>query len=290
MVCPRRQRRRQALSLSASGPRSGYDVGGAERQGCAGAAASRPPTNQRCVALPVLFDSELFQEVVSAACLEQDLQILPAGSQTEIGERGVTLSGGQKARICFARALNRVRAAAVKPEIVFLDSPLAAVDVHVGEQLFDCIQNGTGMRETTRVLATNQLQFLKHVDHVIALKDGKVEFEGSYVDFLEAGLEISGLAKAQASSSEDKAIDASKDVPAPVAEKDKEGQEGSGGDAKTTSTEEAAIGSVLLDVYLSTIRNAGGTSKGSQNRFMVIIWYAIACTLPLKFCPVAGWL
>jgi ABC-type multidrug transport system fused ATPase/permease subunit len=66
------------------------------------------------------------KKVIHYACLEQDLKILPFGLDTEIGEKGINISGGQKARIGLARALYSDR------EIYLLDDILSAVDVHVG--------------------------------------------------------------------------------------------------------------------------------------------------------------
>ena len=69
-----------------------------------------------------------------SCCLLPDLEQLPAAEETGIGEKGINISGGQKARIALARAVYR------GAEIYILDDVLAAVDVHVGEHLFkQCI-------------------------------------------------------------------------------------------------------------------------------------------------------
>lgn len=80
---------------------------------------------------------------LEVSALDQDLDALPVGDLTEIGEKGLTLSGGQKARVALARAVF-----GTQPDgLVLLDDPLAAVDAHVGEHMFQrCIVEVTGAR------------------------------------------------------------------------------------------------------------------------------------------------
>lgn len=80
------------------------------------------------------FDPALYATVIKACALEEDLKHMPAGDETEIGERGISISGGQKARLALARA------AYSRASIQLLDDPLSAVDPAVGRVLFDkCI-------------------------------------------------------------------------------------------------------------------------------------------------------
>eukprot|EP00581_Thalassiosira_minuscula_P016410 CAMPEP_0183715472 /NCGR_PEP_ID=MMETSP0737-20130205/9671_1 /TAXON_ID=385413 /ORGANISM="Thalassiosira miniscula, Strain CCMP1093" /LENGTH=1569 /DNA_ID=CAMNT_0025944567 /DNA_START=70 /DNA_END=4779 /DNA_ORIENTATION=+ len=82
--------------------------------------------------LPV--DEERYKLAVEVCSLSHDLKLLPHGDQTEIGEKGITLSGGQKARVALARAVYH------DADVYLLDDPLAAVDAHVGKDLFNkCI-------------------------------------------------------------------------------------------------------------------------------------------------------
>lgn len=78
------------------------------------------------------FDDERFAAAIDAACLAPDLAAMPAGDQTEIGENGVNLSGGQKARVSFARTLYN----SWKCDLFVFDDPFAACDVHVAERMF----------------------------------------------------------------------------------------------------------------------------------------------------------
>ena len=79
-------------------------------------------------------DEERYQLALKVCSLSHDLKLLPHGDKTEIGEKGITLSGGQKARVALARAVYH------DADIYLLDDPLAAVDAHVGKDLFNkCI-------------------------------------------------------------------------------------------------------------------------------------------------------
>jgi len=130
------------------------------------------------------YDADRYQRVIGACALEPDLRILPAGDLTEIGEKGVNLSGGQRHRVALARACYQ------DADIFLLDDPLSAVDSHVGRHLMDeCI---TGLLAgKTRVLVTHQLQYLSSSDAVIVLsKGGKVIEYDTYDNLLSKGLDF----------------------------------------------------------------------------------------------------
>lgn len=119
------------------------------------------------------YDSVRYAEVVKACSLLKDLKIFPNGDETLIGERGVTLSGGQKARINLARAVYR------QADIYLLDDPLSAVDTEVGRHIFDqCITKL--LKGKITVLVTHQHQYLKNVEQILVLNSGIIENQGSY--------------------------------------------------------------------------------------------------------------
>ncbi|CAK8678304.1 unnamed protein product [Clavelina lepadiformis] len=133
------------------------------------------------------YDSLRYGAVIKACALTKDLEALAFSDQTLVGERGVTLSGGQKARINLARAAYRE-----KSDIILLDDPLSAVDAAVAAQLFhDCICGY--MREKVRVLVTHQLQFLKGADQVLILKEGAVAGLGTYEELQAKGTDFAAL-------------------------------------------------------------------------------------------------
>ena len=148
-----------------------------------------------CFGLPL--DEQLYQRVVHACALLPDLKILPGGDMTQIGEKGVNLSGGQKARISLARACY------AQASVVLLDDPLSAVDAHVGKHLFRHVLGRRGiLAGATRVLVTHQTQFLPLADQIIVMEAGCVAHTGTYPQLREAGVDLTALKGEQHNSLE----------------------------------------------------------------------------------------
>ncbi|KAK0453030.1 multidrug resistance-associated ABC transporter [Armillaria borealis] len=131
----------------------------------------------------ILFGQELdedrLQEVISACSLERDLTMLPHGEETEIGEKGINLSGGQKARVSLARV------AYSSSEIVLLDDPLSAVDACVGKSILDnCLLKGP-LASKTRILVTHTLHVLDKVDYIYVVDEGVIKEQGTYTYLIE---------------------------------------------------------------------------------------------------------
>ena len=119
------------------------------------------------------FVEEKFNKIIEACDLGKDLSRFPKRDLTEIGQRGVILSGGQRARVSLARAIYS------DADIYLLDDPLSAVDAKVGKHLFKkCIDGFLAGR--VRILVTHQLQFLQHTDNVVVLHNGSVEYQGTF--------------------------------------------------------------------------------------------------------------
>ncbi|XP_066923803.1 ATP-binding cassette sub-family C member 4-like [Clytia hemisphaerica] len=132
------------------------------------------------------FNEERYNEVIKACALQRDLEILPLGDQTIVGERGVSLSGGQKARVNLARAVY------ADADIYIMDDPLSAVDAHVGRELYDKCVNGF-LKDKVRILVTHQLQYLGDADEILALVDGRCVAQGTFQQLNDAGLEFWNL-------------------------------------------------------------------------------------------------
>lgn len=109
----------------------------------------------------------------NSCALKPDLEMLPDGDLTEIGERGITISGGQKQRLNIARAIYS------DADIVLMDDPLSAVDAHVGRHIFDNAILGL-LRDKCRILATHQLWVLNRCDRIIWMDAGKIQAIDSF--------------------------------------------------------------------------------------------------------------
>ncbi|KAK3829900.1 MAG: ATP-binding cassette transporter 1 [Linnemannia elongata] len=125
------------------------------------------------------YDPHYYQKTIEACCLQQDFDMLLGGDMTEIGERGINLSGGQKARISLARAVY------ARADIYLFDDPLSAVDAHVGKTIFDKVVGPKGMLAgKTRVFVTHQIQYLSQSPQIMMLRDGKVVEQGNFQELM----------------------------------------------------------------------------------------------------------
>ncbi|CAJ0610332.1 unnamed protein product [Cylicocyclus nassatus] len=118
------------------------------------------------------FDEERYRRALEISALNADIAQFPHGDAVLVGDRGTSLSGGQKARIGLARAIYS------EADVFLLDDPLSAVDATVGRFLFERCICGY-MRNKTVVLVTHQIQFLNRATLVLLMKDGEVVARGS---------------------------------------------------------------------------------------------------------------
>ncbi|MBU8915686.1 ATP-binding cassette domain-containing protein [Bacillus sp. FJAT-29953] len=117
------------------------------------------------------------QTAIDLAAFRKDLQMLPEGLETLVGEKGVALSGGQKQRISIARALIK------NPEILILDDSLSAVDAKTEKKIIDNIR--TVRNGKTTIITTHRMSAVQHADHIIVLDEGFIIEEGTHEQVLE---------------------------------------------------------------------------------------------------------
>ncbi|KAI0676238.1 multidrug resistance-associated ABC transporter [Trametes maxima] len=135
----------------------------------------------------ILFDlpyvEERYQKVLEACALLSDFEILEDGDESEIGERGVNLSGGQKARVSLARAVYS------RASVLFLDDVLSAVDAHTAHHLYHQCLKGDLMRGRTLILVSHHVQLCAPgAKYIVALDNGRVQYSGDYESFGSSGV------------------------------------------------------------------------------------------------------
>ena len=118
------------------------------------------------------------ENAARAACLHDNILDFPDGYQTRIGERGVTISGGQKQRTAIARALVR------NAPIMIMDDSLSAVDTDTEEQI---LQQLRSLRKgKTNILIAHRISTVQHADHILVLDHGRCAEYGTHEELLEA--------------------------------------------------------------------------------------------------------
>ncbi|XP_026808487.1 probable multidrug resistance-associated protein lethal(2)03659 isoform X2 [Rhopalosiphum maidis] len=128
-------------------------------------------------------DKDRYNKVIDVCALKTDFEQFRYGDRTVVGEKGLSLSGGQRARVNLARAIYK------QADIYLLDDPLSAVDTRVGKHLFEkCIKEY--LKEKTCILITHQIQYLTSVDQIVLMENAKVTVEGSYQELQRSGLDF----------------------------------------------------------------------------------------------------
>jgi ATP-binding cassette subfamily B protein len=131
------------------------------------------------VALTADPQPERVREAVTMAALESDLEALPDGLQTVVGERGIMLSGGQRQRVALARGLFR------SGDLLILDDVLSAVDHQTEAQLVETVAGLAARPEAPTVLiASHRLSALRHCDLVLVLDGGRLVDSGTHTDLV----------------------------------------------------------------------------------------------------------
>lgn len=124
-------------------------------------------------------DHAVIESAARAACLHDNIMMFPEGYQTRIGERGVTISGGQKQRTAIARALVR------NAPILILDDALSAVDTDTEDQI---LQNLKTLRSgKTNLIIAHRISTVQHADHILVLDHGRAAEYGTHEELLALG-------------------------------------------------------------------------------------------------------
>eukprot|EP00937_MAST-01D_sp_MAST-1D-sp2_P004006 g4006.t1 len=264
-----------------AGTDAGFDAAGF-RLDLRGGAHVRVPEGG-LVVITGIVDEQAYALALARARLADDLAALPAGDATEIGERGINLSGGQKARVALARVVYSGARLAV------LDEPLSALDSAMGRAVFEgivgrahCWQRGEHEEEQptrpvamARIVAASAppLRLLHAADVIVLLREGRVVASGAYAALKESGV-LAGIAcddEGEDETSGDKtgggdggAVDDG-DKPGrnveqlvpPAAGSDRRSGPGASHQGQLTSAEDRETGTVKLAVLIGLVRAAG---------------------------------
>ncbi|XP_074600380.1 ATP-binding cassette sub-family C member 4-like isoform X2 [Brevipalpus obovatus] len=150
------------------------------------------------------YDRERYQKVLVASTLDRDMKILPHGDMTLVGERGVALSGGQRARVALARAIYQ------EADVYLLDDPLAAVDAQVSKQIFKrCCKEY--LKNKVVILVTHHLHFLPRADKILVLSQGKAQCFNSSEELEKSGLDVANMIATEEAAA---TVQAAKSTPA----------------------------------------------------------------------------
>ncbi|KAJ5646478.1 ABC transporterintegral membrane type 1 [Penicillium lividum] len=214
------------------------------------------------------YDEAWYNDVIDACALAPDLKMLPNGDSTEIGERGITVSGGQKQRLNIARAIY------FNAELVLMDDPLSAVDAHVGRHIMDKAICGL-LKDRCRILATHQLHVLHRCDRIVVMDEGRIHAVDTFDNLMRdnelfqrlmatSGQEDSNEQSEKTEEASDKVEEARE-----VAHKEAEPEKPVGA---LMQQEEKATSSVGWDVWKAYIRASGS----SFNAFGIIFFLCLA--------------
>ncbi len=128
------------------------------------------------------FDGGRYQRVLDACSLSSDLKIMEDGDETEIGEKGLNLSGGQKARVSLARAVYS------RASVILMDDILSAVDAHTSASIMDKCFQGELLRDRTVILVSHHVQLVSPAAaYIVALDNGDVTYCGDRSGFIAGG-------------------------------------------------------------------------------------------------------
>ena len=214
------------------------------------------------------YDEKKYKEIIDVCSLKDDLKMLQGGDECEIGDRGINVSGGQKARISLARCCYS------DSDIVVMDDPIAAVDSHVGKALFNkCIHKYMAGR--TRILVTNATQYLHKCDYIIVLENQTISHQGTYEELKAQNIDLMALLTEEDGSSsfaasrrsmKEKEEEEKRQSKAKQPETDVSHEDGS-----LTTTETKVTGGISWKVYQYYFK-----SFGNCLMTMVILFFIIA--------------
>lgn len=120
---------------------------------------------------------EQCRKACQAACADDFIEQLPNGYNTFIERGGTNVSGGQKQRLCIARALLKA------PRILILDDSTSAVDTATDARIQAAFE--TSIPGTTKIIIAQRISSVQHADHILVMEDGRINGYGTHEELLE---------------------------------------------------------------------------------------------------------
>ena len=120
---------------------------------------------------------EEIEEACRIACVDEFIERLENGYDTDLGQGGVNVSGGQKQRLCIARALLK------KPRVLILDDSTSAVDTATEAKIREGMERS--LPGTTKIIIAQRITSVVHADEIIILEDGRVHAVGTHEELLK---------------------------------------------------------------------------------------------------------
>jgi len=124
-------------------------------------------------------DLEQVEDAAKTACVHDNIIEFPQKYATVIGERGVTMSGGQKQRTSIARAIMK------KAPILILDDALSAVDTDTEEQILENLK--TDRRDKTTIIIAHRISTIQNADKIMVIDKGEIAELGSHAELMKLG-------------------------------------------------------------------------------------------------------
>lgn len=206
------------------------------------------------------FNRLRYRKVLRACALEKDLQLLADGDQTEVGPKGVSLSGGQRWRIALARAIYS------RGGIIVMDNILSAVDTHVSRLIVEEALTGELAAGRTIILATHHVDLVRpYASCLVRLRGGRLKSvvykapEERNLTPTRAVFEPGSLSWAQADNGTASSSSSST----------------RGIERRQTGEEKRAVGWVKWDVYKAYYKASGGALNWVLGMFVLLVGHGL---------------
>ena len=135
------------------------------------------------------FSEESLKKVAATCLIDNFVSLLPTGYNTNVGEKGITLSAGQIQRIALARAVIR------KPEVLIIDEGMSAVDSEIEEKIFHNIKEY--LVDTTIFMVAHRLSTITQADEIAVLQDGRIVAKNTHEQLVKSCPQYNELVRKQ---------------------------------------------------------------------------------------------